>query len=125
MTIMKRYFAFVDPQGWVSEYGSSDDPQQFEYLYSYSPYHNVKPGEKYPSVLFITGDADTRVDPLHARKMTAMLQDSAHNESTVLLAYDYKNGHTRGKPLSKRIEDLTDELSFMMNETGMELQNLN
>ena len=122
---MLRFQKFLVGMYWVSEYGSSDDPQQFEYLYSYSPYHNVKPGEKYPSVLFITGDADTRVDPLHARKMTAMLQDSAHNESTVLLAYDYKNGHTRGKPLSKRIEDLTDELSFMMNETGMEPQNLN
>jgi prolyl oligopeptidase len=71
---MLRFQKFMDGPYWVAEYGSADDFQQFLYLYAYSPYQHVKAGVKYPAVLFITGDGDTRVAPLHARKMAASLQ---------------------------------------------------
>jgi prolyl oligopeptidase len=71
---MIRYQDFLVARFWVPEYGSSEDPEQFKYLLKYSPYQNVKMGVKYPAVLFVTGDGDTRVAPLHARKMTALLQ---------------------------------------------------
>ena len=95
------------------EYGNASDPAQFKYLYAYSPYQKVKPGEKYPAVLFTTGDQDTRVPPLQARKMTARLQAASTSGKPVLLLYDTKAGHAGGRPLSKIIEDLSLELSFL------------
>lgn len=115
---MVRYHKFLVARFWVPEYGSSEDPKQFEYIYRYSPYHNVKKGTKYPAVLFITGDADTRVDPLHARKMTALMQASTGSDRPILLHYDTKAGHSGGLPVSKQIEDLTDELSFLFWQLG-------
>src|SRR5262249_6616480 len=104
---------------WVPEYGSSEDPEQFKYLHAYSPYHRVQPGTKYPAVLFITGDSDTRVDPLHARKMCALLQAATGSDRPVLLHYDTQAGHSGGKPVSKLIDDLTDELSFLFGQLGV------
>jgi prolyl oligopeptidase len=109
-----RYHRFLVAKFWVPEYGSADDPEQFKYLYAYSPYHRVKPTTKYPAVLFITGDSDTRVAPLHARKMAALLQASTGSDGPILLHYDTKAGHVgSATPVSKRIDDLTDELSFL------------
>ena len=71
---MIRFQHFLVGKWWTTEYGSADDPDQFPYLIKYSPYHNVKPGTRYPAIMFKTGDSDTRVDPLHARKMTALMQ---------------------------------------------------
>ena len=68
---MLRYDKMSEGSRWVTEYGSAQDPQQFAYLPNYSPYHNVKQGASYPPILFVTGDSGTRVDPAHARKMTA------------------------------------------------------
>lgn len=116
---MVRYHKFLVAKFWVPEYGSSEDPEQFKYLYAYSPYHRVTPGTKYPAVLFITGDADTRVDPLHARKMAARLQAATGSDQPVLLHYDTKAGHSGGLPVSKQIDDLTDELSFLFWQLGM------
>ena len=116
---MLRYHKFLVARFWVPEYGSSEDPEQFKYLNAYSPYHNVKPGTKYPAVLFITGDADTRVDPLHARKMAALMQASTASDRPVLLHYDTKGGHSGGKPVSKQIDDLVDELSFLFWQLGV------
>jgi len=110
---MLRYQKFLVAKFWVPEYGSSEDPQQFKYLYAYSPYQHVKPGTKYPAVLLITGDSDTRVDPLHARKMTARLQAATSSGRPVLLHYDTRAGHSGGTPISKLVNDLTDELSFL------------
>jgi prolyl oligopeptidase len=119
---MVRYHKFLVAGFWVPEYGSADNAEQFPALYAYSPYHHVKAGTKYPSVLFITGDADTRVAPLHARKMTALMQAQTSNGSDrpILLHYDTKAGHSRGfnTPVSKQIEDLTDELAFLFAQTG-------
>ena len=95
------------------EYGNASDPAQFKYLYAYSPYQKVKPGEKYPAVLFTTGDQDTRVPPLQARKMAARLQAASTSGKPVLLLYDTKAGHAGGRPLSKIIEDVSLELSFL------------
>jgi prolyl oligopeptidase len=116
---MVRYHKFLVAAFWLSEYGSSEDPEQFAYLHAYSPYHRVKNGTKYPAVLFITGDADTRVDPLHARKMAALLQAATGSDKPVLLRYHTKAGHSGGQPLSKQIEDTTDELSFLFWQLGV------
>ena len=116
---MIRYHNFLVARFWVSEYGSSENPDQFKYLLDYSPYHNVKEGTEYPAVLFITGDLDTRVAPLHARKMTALLQASTGSENPVLLLYDTKTGHSGGMPVSKQIEDETDEMQFLFWQLGM------
>jgi prolyl oligopeptidase len=116
---MVRYQKFLVAGYWVPEYGSGDNPEQFPFIYAYSPYHHVKAGAKYPAVLFITGDSDTRVAPLHARKMAALLQASNGDDRPILLHYDTKAGHSGGStPVTKRIEELTDELSFLVAETA-------
>lgn len=116
---MIRYHRFLVASFWVPEYGSSDDPDQFNYIYAYSPYHRVVDGVAYPGVLMISGDADTRVDPLHARKMVARLQAATSSERPILLQYDTKAGHMGGKPLTRIIEDDADELRFLMWQLGM------
>ncbi len=116
---MIRYHKFLVAKYWVPEYGSADDPTQFEYLRKYSPYHNVKKGTKYPAVLFETGDADTRVDPLHARKMTALVQASTGSDKPVMLLYDTKAGHSGGRSYDKIITDLVDQFSFLFWQLGM------
>jgi len=116
---MLRYHKFLVARYWIPEYGSSEDPAQFKYLYAYSPYHRIKPGTKYPAVLFVTGDSDTRVDPLHARKMAALLQAATGSEKPVLLHYDTKAGHSGGLPVTKQIEDLTDILGFLFWQLGV------
>ena len=116
---MLRYDKFMEGPYWVPEYGSAEDPGQFKYLYAYSPYNNVKRGVKYPAVLFITGDGDTRVAPLHARKMAAALQSATASSRRILLLYDTKSGHSGGRPLSKLIEEGTNILSFLFLELGI------
>ena len=116
---MVRYHKFLVARFWVSEYGSADEPEQFEYIYKYSPYHNVKPGTDYPATLFITGDSDTRVAPLHARKMAALVQEATGSERPVLLKYDTKSGHSGGTPVSRQIEDSADTFGFLMWQLGM------
>jgi prolyl oligopeptidase len=110
---MLRFQKFLDGAYWVAEYGSAEKPDQFPYLYAYSPYHHVKSGTKYPATLFVTGDGDTRVAPLHARKMSALLQATPGLDKPVLLLYDSKSGHSGGRPVNKLIEESTDILSFL------------
>jgi len=116
---MIRYQSFMVARFWVPEYGSSENADQFKYIYAYSPYHHVKKGEKYPAVLFVTGDADTRVAPLHARKMTALVQASTGSDRPVLLHYNTKAGHSGGLPVSQQIEEQTDEMSFLFWQLGV------
>jgi prolyl oligopeptidase len=116
---MVRYHQFLVGRYWIPEYGTAENPAQFKVLHAYSPYHHVRHGAKYPAVLFVSGDADTRVDPLHARKMAALLQSSTASDKPVLLHYDTKAGHSGGTPLTKQIEDLTDELSFLFWQLGV------
>lgn len=115
---MVRYHRFLVAGFWVPEYGSSEKADQFKTLHAYSPYHRVVKGEKYPATLFITGDSDTRVDPLHARKMAALLQASNGSDRPILLHYDTKAGHSGGKPVTKQITDTTDELAFLFWQVG-------
>ncbi|MCG8606185.1 prolyl oligopeptidase family serine peptidase, partial [bacterium] len=121
---MVRFHKFLVAKFWTPEYGSSEDPKQFKYIHAYSPYHNVKKGTAYPSVLFATGDADTRVDPLHARKMTALLQHATGSDNPVMLYYDTKSGHSGGKPVSQQIEDATVRFSFLLWQLGESVESL-
>jgi prolyl oligopeptidase len=116
---MLRYQKFFEAPYWVSEYGSTDNPDQFAYLYAYSPYHRVVNGTKYPSALFVTGDGDTRVAPLHARKMAARLQAATGSDHPILLLYDTKSGHSGGRPVNKIIDENTDILSFLFWQIGV------
>ena len=115
---MIRYHDFLLGKAWVPEYGSAEDAKQFEVLYKYSPYQHVDKGAKYPAVLFVTGDSDTRVAPLHARKMAALMQASTSSDRPILLRYDTKAGHSAGLPVSKQVEETTDVLSFLLAELG-------
>jgi prolyl oligopeptidase len=116
---MVRYHQFLVARYWVPEYGSSEDPEQFPYLLEYSPYHGVEAGESYPATLFLTGDGDTRVAPLHARKMAALVQASNAGPNPIMLRYDTEAGHSGGMPVSKQIEDSTDLLSFLFWQIGI------
>jgi prolyl oligopeptidase len=120
---MLRYQRFQIAKLWIPEYGASDDPQQFEYLHAYSPYHHVKPGVLYPAVLFMTAESDTRVDPMHAVKMAALLQAQAANgpERPLLLRVDSKAGHGVGKPITKLVDDAVDVWSFLFWQLGVML----
>ena len=118
---MLRYQKFLVARFWVPEYGSSDDASQFPYLFAYSPYQHVVPGRKYPAVLFVTGDSDTRVAPLHARKMTARLQAAQGGDKPILLLYDTKLGHSEGRPVAKIIEEDTQSLNFLFSQLGVQI----
>jgi prolyl oligopeptidase len=120
---MLRYQNFQIAKLWIPEYGSADDPKQFDWLYAYSPYHHVKEGAEYPAILFMTADTDTRVDPMHAKKMAALMQAEAANgqshDRPILLRIDTKAGHGAGKPIAKQVEDLTDIYSFLFWQLEM------
>jgi prolyl oligopeptidase len=116
---MVRYHRFSIARLWIPEYGSAEDPEQFKYLHAYSPYHHVKRGVEYPAVLFTTAESDSRVDPMHARKMTALMQAVAGPENPILLWVEQKAGHGKGKPLHKRIAERVDSWIFLMWQLGM------
>ncbi|MEK6304656.1 MAG: prolyl oligopeptidase family serine peptidase [Acidobacteriota bacterium] len=116
---MLRYQNFLVARFWVPEYGSAEDAEQFKYIYAYSPYHRVKKGTNYPAVFFTTGDGDTRVAPLHARKMTALMQASTGSNRPILLHYDTKAGHSGGLPVNKQVDDITEELCFLFWQLGV------
>ena len=111
---MIRYQRFLVARLWVPEYGSSEDPEQFKWIYAYSPYQHVAKGTKYPAVLFISGDSDTRVAPLHARKMTAMMQANNGSNHPVLLRYHVSSGHSGGEPLKEQVNNQAESLVFLM-----------
>ena len=116
---MLRYHKFTIGWGWVPEYGSSDNPEQFRFLYEYSPYHNLKPGTAYPATLVMTADHDDRVVPAHSFKFAARLQEVQSGPAPVLIRIDKDAGHGAGKPTSKIIEEQADIWSFFfynMNE---------
>ncbi|MCM2317471.1 MAG: prolyl oligopeptidase family serine peptidase [Thermoanaerobaculia bacterium] len=118
---MLRFHNFTSGKAWVDDYGSSDDPAQFEALLAYSPYHNVKPGTKYPATLVTTGDTDDRVVPGHSFKYAAALQAAQAGLAPVFIRIETRAGHGAGKPLSKRIEETADLWSFLYANLGMKL----
>jgi len=119
---MTRYHLFDFAAGWAEEYGSPEDEQDLHSLLAYSPYHRVEDGADYPAVLLISGDADTRCNPMHARKMAARLQAANRSEHPILLDYKANWGHTPVQPLSTKIEALTDRLAFLCQELRILIQ---
>jgi len=120
---MLRYQNFQIAKLWIPEYGTAENAEQFKWLYAYSPYQHVKAGAEYPAILFMTGDFDTRVDPMHAKKMAALMQAEAKNGSSktrpILLRIESKAGHGAGKPVTKQIEEFTDVYSFLFSQLGV------
>ncbi len=119
---MVRYQNFLMARYWVPEYGTAENPEHYEFIKAYSPYQNVKPGVKYPATLITAGENDTRVHPLHARKMAAIMQASSGSDleaEPILLWVDRDAGHGGGKPLDLRIRDVADQRMFMMWQLGM------
>ncbi len=119
---MTRYHLFDFAAGWAEEYGSPEDERDLRSLHAYSPYHRVQDGADYPAVLLISGDADTRCNPMHARKMAARLQTANRSEHPILLDYKPDWGHTPVQPLSTKIDALTDRLAFLCHELGVQVQ---
>ena len=116
---MLRFQKFTIGWAWTSDYGSSDDPEDFRALYAYSPLHNLKPGTKYPATLVTTADHDDRVYPAHSFKFAAALQAAQKGEAPVLIRIETKAGHGAGKPTAKIIEEAADRLAFLVANLGM------
>jgi prolyl oligopeptidase len=116
---MLRYHKFTIGYAWAVEYGSSDNKEQFEYLYKYSPLHNLKEGVEYPATIITTADHDDRVVPAHSFKFAARLQEVYKGNNPVIIRIDSKAGHGAGKPVTKQIEEAADIWSFTMHNLKM------
>ncbi len=116
---MLRFHKFTIGWAWMSDYGSPDNAEEFKAIYKYSPLHNLKPGTQYPPTLIVTADHDDRVVPAHSFKFAAALQSAQAGQSPVLIRIETKAGHGAGKPISKAIEEITDEWSFLVKNLEM------
>ena len=116
---MLRFQKFTIGWAWTSDYGSSDNADDFNALYAYSPLHNLKPGTKYPATLIATADHDDRVVPGHSFKFAATMQADQAGPAPVLIRIETKAGHGAGKPISKIIDQTADEWSFVAYNLGM------
>ncbi|MEO2073607.1 MAG: prolyl oligopeptidase family serine peptidase [Zunongwangia sp.] len=118
---MLRYHTFTAGAGWAYDYGTSEDSKEmFDYLYNYSPVHNVKEGTKYPATLITTGDHDDRVVPAHSFKFAAELQEKQAGDAPVLIRIETKAGHGAGKPTSMIIDEYADIFGFTLYNMGFE-----
>lgn len=116
---MLRYHKFTIGWGWVVEYGSSDNEEQFSYIYKYSPLHNIKEGVAYPATLVTTADHDDRVVPAHSFKFAAQMQHCQAGDAPILIRIESKAGHGAGKPTSKRIDEAADTYAFVFQNIGV------
>jgi len=116
---MLRYHKFCYANIWAEEYGSAEDPEQFNYLIKYSPYHNVKDGTQYPAIILVGSENDARCYPLHAMKMAARMQEANPDGKPVLLLIEKESGHGGGTTLSARIGQQADVWAFLMDNVGM------
>lgn len=122
VTDMLRFHRFTVGRFWTTEFGNAEEnPDHFQFMYKYSPLHNVKPGVKYPATLITTADTDDRVVPLHAKKFAATLQEAQNGDNPILLRVEKNAGHGLGKPTSKIIEEQTDLYSFLFKELDLSL----
>jgi prolyl oligopeptidase len=110
---MVRYHLFGSGKTWVPEYGSAEDPEQFAALYAYSPYHRVRAGVAYPALLMLSADHDDRVDPMHARKLTAMVQHGTRGDAPVLLRIERQAGHGGADLVKQQVEQSADVYAFL------------
>jgi prolyl oligopeptidase len=115
---MLRFQKFTAGRYWVDDYGSSDDAEQFAALRNYSPYHNIKPGTKYPPTLITTADTDDRVVPGHSFKFAAALQAAQGGDAPILIRIETRAGHGAGKPTTKIIEEAADVQAFLVKVFG-------
>ena len=116
---MLRFHKFTAGRFWVDDYGSADNADEFKAIYAYSPYHNLKPGTKYPSTLVTTADTDDRVVPGHSFKFAARLQACQSGDAPVLIRIETRAGHGAGKPTSKLIEEVADQWAFLAKQFQM------
>jgi prolyl oligopeptidase len=116
---MLRFTKFTIGWAWTSDYGSPEDAADFAAMYAYSPYHQAKPGTKYPATLITTADHDDRVFPAHSFKYAAAMQAAQAGDAPVLIRIETKAGHGAGKPTSKQIEELADIYGFLVKNLGM------
>lgn len=116
---MLRFHKFLIGRYWVSEYGSSDNEDQFKYIFKYSPYHNIKKGGKFPATLLTAGEHDSRVHPMHAKKMAAALQFENGSDNPIFLWVDTKAGHGQGKSTQQRIHEAAMEIGFFLKMLGV------
>ncbi|HEX5833482.1 MAG TPA: prolyl oligopeptidase family serine peptidase [Pyrinomonadaceae bacterium] len=116
---MLRFQKFTIGWAWVSDYGSSDNPEEFKALYGYSPLHNIKPGTSYPPTMITTADHDDRVWPGHSFKFAAALQAAQGGDAPILIRIETKAGHGAGKPTSKLIEETADRWAFLVKTLEM------
>ena len=117
---MVRYHRFLIAELWIPEYGNPDLAQEFAWLHAYSPYHHVSAGTCYPAVLLTTAADDSRVDPMHARKMAARLQEATACGAArpILLRQESSAGHGQGKPVTRQADELADVLAFLWWQLG-------
>lgn len=116
---MLRFHKFTAGRFWVDDYGSADNPDEFKALIAYSPYHSLKPGTKYPATLVTTADTDDRVVPGHSFKFAARLQECQAGTQPVLIRVETRAGHGAGKPTAKVIEEVADQLAFLVKSLNM------
>ena len=119
---MLRFHKFTAGRYWTDDYGSSDNPEEFNALYAYSPYHNLDKGVSYPATLVTTADTDDRVVPGHSFKFISRLQYAQAGKAPVLARIETRAGHGAGKPTSKLIEETADEWAFLVKNLGMKLK---
>ena len=118
---MLRFHKFTIGHAWVPEYGSSDEPGDFQFLRAYSPLHNLRPGTRYPATMVLTADHDDRVVPGHSFKFAAALQHAQAGDSPVILRVDQKAGHGAGKPTGKLLDEVADRWAFLAEHLGLKL----
>lgn len=116
---MVRYHLFGSGRTWIPEYGSAEDEPGFKTLFAYSPYHHVRKGTRYPAVLMQSADSDDRVDPMHARKMAALLQASNSGPNPIILRIEKNAGHGGADLVKQQVESSADTYAFLMHELGM------
>jgi prolyl oligopeptidase len=116
---MTRFHKFLIARLWIPEYGNPDDPEHFKWIHAYSPYQKVKEGTTYPAMLITTAASDSRVDPLHARKMAARMQAASASAAPILLRQETRAGHGAGKPRALILDEQTDIWSFLIWQLGM------
>src|SRR5690606_22863775 len=116
---MLRFHTFTIGWAWTDDYGSSENPEEFEALYAYSPYHRVEQGTCYPPTLIVTADHDDRVYPAHSFKFAAALQAAQGCANPILIRIETRAGHGAGKPTDKIIEEAADEMAFLVEELGV------